>query len=310
MRILAALLFSLVTVASASAETITVPGHRTVIEAPAGFSPADDFAGAESDGGASITVVEFPGAAFAQLKAGLRPETFAANPRAKMSDVKVLPLARKDEYLAFEGTAVVEGVPFRRVVLVFHDAETTAFVTVNIPDALLRSGTITREAMLATLNHTGLGTRTPASPSFVFEAPGSFKPAGTVMNVLTMYNRAGKMPEERVATPAASIGVTKAPDLVVSGDPRTQGEAFFRHTHRSSNVGDVKIETVEIDGLKGFSYEAKSADGSPPEAYYSVYLIDGGHFLWLAGTAPADEAEATIPEFKTIFASFRLSPKR
>jgi hypothetical protein len=292
------------------AETIQPPGHRTKFEAPPAFKPDEGFAGAKGPSGASITIVEFPAVAFSEIKAHMTAETLASNPRSQMQDVKALSLARSDDYLAFEGRANVGGAPLWRALLVIHDDQTTAVIAANTPQAEIDSGAIKPEDVKASLSGAAFGEMRPAAPSFVFDTLGSFKQAGVVMNIATVYNRDGKLPAVKPNPPVASFAIIKAPNARVGPDPRAQGEAILKNDHGKplSDVVVTQTQPTRIAGLEGFAYEGERGAGALAERLYGVYLIDGERFIWIGGSAPVGEA-ATIAELKQIFSSFRLLAK-
>ena len=295
----------------ARAETIQPPGHRTKFEAPAGFKPDDNFAGAKGPSGASITIVEFPAVAFAEIKAHLSAETLARDPQSPMQDVQALTLARSDDYTAFEGRSEIGGAALRRSILLIHDGQTAAVIVANTPQAAIDSGALKPEDIKASLSGAAFGEMRPAAPTFAFDSLGSFKQAGVVMNIATVYNRDGKLPERKPDPPVASFAVIKAPNAQVGPDPRAQGEAILKNDHGrpSPDVVVKQTQPTKIGGLEGFAYEADRGAGAVAERLYGVYLIDGEKFIWIGGSAPAGEA-ATIAELKQIFASFHLLAKK
>lgn len=299
-------------IAPASAGTFQLPGSRVVIEAPAGFALSSDFVGLEHPSGASIIIVDFPAAAYVQLKAGFNPKALA---RANFIDAKPLKLTRGDDFLAFEGK--VGGV-MTRFMLVVADDKTTALLTVNIPDQALESGAIARrdvERSLETVASKQIATE--FERNYTLGYLGSFKHAAdlNVLGKLSLYNLAGKLPGKPVERQEPNFTVLQIPVVQMNDAPTTDLKVRARRllsaTNKRSNTELVEEKPISISGLDGWEHTATAWQINTKEkvGLYSVTLLDKNDMLiQLLGSMPISDFEKLLPEYRKIAASFRRNP--
>jgi hypothetical protein len=145
-------------IAPAGVAQVQFPGAGSVgLEPPAGMVASSRFSGFEDAGsGASILIAQMPAEAFAQLEAGFTPEALLqkgiiAGERESRS------VAGASAAFLLRGTQSVQGVDFDKWMLIVGAPDTTAVITVQVPqeveaypdeaiDAALRSVTVTGAA--------------------------------------------------------------------------------------------------------------------------------------------------------------------
>lgn len=299
MRVLPAL--ALLLAVAASAQPVRVPGSRVLLEPPAGFQPAEGFAGfQDTRTSASIVVTEIPGAPLDEMVAGLTPEALAQQGFvvSKATDVAVATVPSR----LFRGIQAQGGVRFDKWVLVTGDSAGVVLVTAAVPvESPDRVGASLERAVL-TLSWTEAG---PADPfdglPFAFDPPEGlpeFRRAGA--NVLFTQNAgvAG------TGDPLYVAGMGWAP----LGDDLA--EAAARRIGQTATVADVgppEGRAVSVGERPGYEAVAEGVDTDDgrPVTVYLVLVPHGDGYALFQGLVGTDEAETWLARFRAATESVR-----
>ena len=276
---------------------------------PAGFAPAKAYSGFENVAlSASFVIMEMPGAAYDQIKAGFNAEALATK---GITNVELKTLTRSDEHFYLTG---VQNSPIGKVakfMLVIRDGDVSALVSGNVPETALSSGKLTVAAVEAALSGARIAaTAAPEKVLFTLSDLGPFKAAGTLAGTARAYTLDGVLSPPPGTPKTGRELFLVAPSL----DARPVGdlEAFTRTALPSlagvkeMNVG--KIEPITIGGLKGLAARAmaKDADDGKPLHVYHVVLANpaGGYFRMVGMTFEADPT-VRLAEFERMAKSFK-----
>ncbi len=299
----------------ASAKMQQVPASRITLDVPDGYSVSKQFPGFINETtGASVIAVEMPAAAFADFK----KDDFAAKLAANgFANVKAATLPFKGEHIYVTAEQATAAGAFAKFLLIFHDATTTAMLTVNVLKADVTSGKLKAsdvEAMLQTAALASAKAEAQVLP-FTLGYLGPFKAAGT-MGHAQLYTRDGKAapdtpdPGRALFVVAPSIDKTEIKDVALTS--KVALAAIF-----DIDAGTVVREgAVTVDGIAGYEIEIeapqKRASATVPGVKSAAYQIilpgKGGGYVRMLGTGTATEAAQLIPEFRKMAASFKAAP--
>ncbi|TDG29450.1 hypothetical protein [Paracraurococcus ruber] len=291
----------------AAAEAVFPPGASIGLVPPPGMRPATRFAGFEDpERAASITVNEFPAAAFDTVAGGLTPEALGQRGLrdARREDVRV---GGRDAVLI---TAASDAGPV--LILVAGSQDATAIVTAR-PGAGAAQGAV--EALRAAL--LGAAFRAPASlaeqlAALPFRLPvlAGFAPERTLGGNAVLLRPAGALGDPRsqpLLSIAASVGAAPEPGAL---------EAFARRAAASiPGLGPLRIRRaglVRFGDAAWFDIEGDAAwtDAVPPGPLLvrqAIRLTPAGYVRAVL-IAPAAEAGPHGENFARVLAALEPRP--
>lgn len=291
--------------APALAERRTAHGTRLSLDLPASFRPARTFAGFEDPAlGASVVVLEAPGAAYAAMSSGMTPEALA---QRGVRDAVAGKLARSDEHVyltARQGAAEGEFIKF---ILLVKDALTTALVTVNVPTGKTE-GALAPERIAAALAGARLeNARAPALELFRFGYLGPFRLAAALMGSARVYTLTGEMPVQRLPVPQPVLIVAPSLSKLPLGDVVAFSERALAQFDGLREARIAEKRTATIGGAAGAILTGEGRDTETGEMLVFYQAIapsaEGGYFR-LIGLAPAVDGARFAAEFARIGESF------
>jgi hypothetical protein len=293
----------------AHAEVVQAQNSRVIFDVPNGFVSAKQFAGFQNDAlQTSFVVVDMPAAAYDQLKTGLTPEGLAAK---GVMAAKPGTLARADDYIYLTAEQKSPIGVIAKFLLVLRDTTTTAFITGNVPKAMITDGTIdtdTIEKILASASFAPAAL--PAKPAFSLSERGRFTDAGAFMGTARLYTLDGKI-DPAMKTPGRAVFIVgPSLDLRPVGDLRAVSRLAMEQMAAATNIKITSTDDVTISGLQGVAIKATAKTTETPAfplAIYQVILVrpEGGYFRMIGRTSEIDPTQ-TMAEFERMARSFKM----
>src|SRR5262245_17868816 len=115
----------------AQAEPMQAPKSRVVLDLPEGYQASDLFSGfVNEETGASFVIMELPAKAYGSLAKGFSAEALG---KKGITEVESGQLERTGDHIYMTGKQGSPAGPFAKHIMIFHDAQTTAMITGNIP---------------------------------------------------------------------------------------------------------------------------------------------------------------------------------
>lgn len=303
--LLKAILLSVRRTRSLPGPYVHFPSIGIEMKRPPGFKPGPDFAGfSDQEGKSSLMAVRIPAkfdeatADFASERLEAQGVHVAARENVEVDGIPAL-------LISMEQT--LPGVKVKKKVLAFADGEDTVAITATWPEEA--------DAELAIpLNTAILGVKksaTPADPTadipFTLTATGKLKPTRSISGMLAFTDDGNP---HRSDSPAGKPLLRSGPAIEQNPpeDKQAYAEGRARHFPGLKVEQLTSVEPVTIDGLEGYEIVAPAEDrrSKTPLILYEVILYHGNANYALLGTAAADQAEAWLPEFKSLARSFRL----
>ncbi len=290
--------------AAAAPGPAPIPGSRVVLAPPPGFAPSSSFAGFVDEAGhASITVLDFPAPAFTDFVTGMTTEALT---------VRGLKVARNErrridghDAMWIEGEQPVQGSRVAKWLVIVAAPAATAMVTVNQPVAGLSPER--RSAIEAALQSIAV----TAQP---IVAPRDALPYQVTEVSPFVFSRAlmgaGMMFEDRADHSARRADLFVGHSLGSSRVQAGQEEQFALTLLQGiDTIVEPAIESsrpVEQDGLAGLELAATAKDrtSGAPLTIYQTILFDGDRYFRLVGTTTRAAADANLPKFRQMLASF------
>ncbi|HEX2206818.1 MAG TPA: hypothetical protein VHG93_03995 [Longimicrobium sp.] len=289
--------------AGAFAQPQAVPGMHVTMEPPAGFIPAQRFAGFQrEEAQASIMVTEVP-APFSTMETRLTPESFAAEGMQFRGADSVTVDGMRGRLISVAQQA--RGMTYEKWALMFGNDSLTVIVTATWPRehaASLREPL--RRAVLST-RWAGAAPEDPlAGLGFAVDAGSRLRVARRFGNML-LLNDTGTLPNATPGSPLLMVGRSVAPaDL---RDMEAFAQWRLRQARTVSGISGISGAAVTIDGAQGYEIVADAVDteSGTPLGIYQVVLAEGTQYLLIQAMVGADRAEVFIPEFQAIARSLR-----
>lgn len=298
---------------SAQAEYRQPPNSRIAIDLDKRFIPAPRFSGfIDPENSASYVMIQMPAAAYDELKS--IPDHAETLAQRGMTDAKIGTLPeRTGEYVYFTATQTQNEIRVAKFILIFTEKGLTGFVTVNVAESVLESGTLTREQVEQTLATVKISD-TPGPPEKLFELGylGPFKLAASIAGTAELYNTSGTGPQAGLnrLSKEAAIMVAPSVDQSVVGDIEQAAKARFNGLTGIYDSRIVSEDRVTIGGLDGYRITGEAAtEKQKSERSIAVIFVmlsgqDGGYFI-LFGTVPIAQKTRLLPELEKVIASFR-----
>ncbi len=302
---------TLTAISGAAAEPQQAAGSRVAMTVPAGFTPASAYSGFENAAlSASFVILEIPGAAYDQIKAGFNAEALATK---GIGNVELKSLQRPDEHLYVTGMQDSPIGKITKFMLVIRDGDVAALVSGNIPEKAISSGKLTVAAVETALAGARIATKAaPEKVLFTLGDLGVFKAAGTLAGTARAFTLDGVLSPPPGAPKIGRELFLVAPSL----DARPVGdlEAFTRKALPSlAGVTEVKVgpmKPVTISGLTGLATSATGQDdgvGKPLHIYHVVLVNPAGGYYRIVGMTYEADPKPRIAEFERMAQSFQLA---
>ncbi len=290
------------------------PGSRVALAIGENFSPSDRFTGfVDENSGASVVVVELPGAAYEQLKRlGDTAQAFEA--QGLLNVERVTLRGRQGDYVYLRGQQKTALVDYAKYVLIFPEQGLTVMITANIPEAALTSGAVTGAAIETIFASATVKPEAMQADSlFTLGYLGPFEEDLSLLGTTKGYRLRGEGPA-RPDDPGLRPLFLVAPSLTQAPIPNLSlfAERSFQTIEQ---VRDKSIEArnaLTVAGLDAFEVLGAGTDarsGEPCLVYQVVIEAAHGGYFRLVGLAPASEREKYLAEFRRISESFAPKPK-
>lgn len=300
-----------------------LPDSRVRLPLPSGFEPARNFRGFIHTSGASIVIIEVAGSAYDRMANSLTARLLSSR---GVRDAKPLDLGRSDRHVAIAGRQATTGGWFQKLMLALGDARSTALITANLPEVALRSGLISRTAVVDALRRAELGPPTPPrSLPFRLGRGSNLKYAGSIKGTGYIFTETGMMPRAadadaneanrangaRETTPAGMMIVS---EIVRPAVPERQREpvatGLLMQLSAFTDTLVQRRERVLINGLAAVQLEAGAvarAGGQSVALHQTTVFTGRGRLYRLLGIAPADRRRELFADFDEAARGFRVT---
>jgi len=303
-----ALAFALVIGACASPapdpERRTIPGTRIALFVPDGFAVSQRFPGLErEDGVTSVMVTEVPGPV-AAIRDALDAEGLADR-GMRLLDSEEVVVGGRQALLVHAQLELAPGAVLRRWILVFGEGQATAMLSASTPLAVEdRLGPVLRKVLLGAEWSPEARVDTWAGLGFTLTESDALKVSDRLPNMIS-FTRGGHRGALSPSEPLFLAG------SAVSGSGVRDLEAFARR--QLSGIAEIEAiavdssRSLELDGLPAHELVASARDVRTglPLHVYQVVAADGDRYFVLQGIVGADGADAFMPQFRELAASFR-----
>ena len=298
-----AILLALAIPAAAAAQPQAVPGMRVLLQPPAGFEPADRFAGFQRvEERASIMVTEIP-TSFAEMDAGLNAQALATQGMTLRDSEPFSADGLRGRLLSVTQQGP-DGATYEKWVLFFGSDSVTAIVTATYPQAV--AGTLSQPMKQAVLSSRwssqGPADRLAGLPFRITERP-RLRIANRTGNML-LLNGTGALPH-----PPGSPMLMVAPSISEGDMSDLEGFARRRlgQTEGMTGLTNLTGTSLTVDGATAYELVADAADAEDgtPVKLYQLVLAEGRHYILVQGFAAPDKAAEFIPEFREVARSLR-----
>jgi len=297
-----ALSFLVCTLAGAT-ERARIPGTTASLEPPAGFSPAEKFAGFQrEDLGASIMVTEIPAPAADMMK-GMTKENMATRGMTLLSSSSERVSGR--EALLLHAAQRVAENEFLKWLLVTGDETKSVMIVATFPKrAEGEVGAALRRAVLsASWSATATGDRFEGL-DFRVTPTDKLKIAGRLSNVLILSETGGMAsadPNGAVYFVGSSISEARIVDLPTFAEERAKQSAQIKELRTQSG------REIEMGGLAAYELLGDAKDqktGIPLRFYQVIAPLEEGYVI-VQGLVGVERADELLAEFHSISQSFR-----
>lgn len=281
------------------------PGSRVVIELPEHFTPSNLFTGFSSDTtGATVVILELPGQAYDEMRAGFTPEALARQGVRNATSAK---LPRPDDHLFMVAEQTSPSGDVAKFFVLFRDGGVTVLVSANIPKGSLDNGDIPRAAIEHALASARTSDAPAAAPAlYTLGYLGPFQEAGVLLGHSRLYTEDGRLQAPEGGELRAAFIVAPSIDR----RPIADLGAFSRVQFQSlaADPGQPILRTLTVSGLDAVEIVTSAEDNampSPADGFYQLVVrLSGGGYFRLVGTAPMARWPALLPEFRRMGESF------
>lgn len=299
----------------ALAEFRQPPNSRIAIDLDERYIPAPRFSGFfDPESSVSYVMIEMSGGAYDELKS--MPDHTENLAQRGMTDARISKLpGRTGEYVYFTATQTQAGIRIAKFILIFSEKGLTGLVTVNVPETILESGTLTRKQVEKTLATVKMSDKPgPQAKLFKLGYLGPFKLAAKIAGTGELYNLSGTVPKSGVNRLAKEAAIIVAPSLDQSAIGAIERAAKARFMSLTG-LYDLKITSgkrVTISGFEGYRISGEAASGKDrSERDIAVIFVmlsgkEGGYFI-LFGTVPIAQKAELMPEQDKVISSFKAA---
>lgn len=296
------LLAGLVAAGAALAQPSYPPGSRVGLTPPKDMVAAKRFSGFENPAkAASISVVEMPAEAYAQLATGLTKEALAGQ-GVTLTAREELKLDGKPAIL-IAGDQSVGGTKLRKWLLAVSDPATTAFVAAQS----LAEGGYTEQEMQAALKSVAL--RAPlgidqqlAALPFKLGTTGGFRPVRSIGGTSLLLTDGPLDMVKAVEQPVLILSSAFGP-VPPAGEAREQ---FARAALASNQTfKDLRVERAEPFRLKGQDWHEIVATATEAASGRAVVVVQTfrfgqGGYVRMVGLTRAETRDRDLPRFRAV----------
>ncbi|HWM93924.1 MAG TPA: hypothetical protein VN493_24415 [Thermoanaerobaculia bacterium] len=298
----AGMILTLLVSALAAADPVRVPGTKTSLEPPQGFSPSDRFPGfQDAETQSSIMVTELPAPGTVMMK-GMTKEALASRGMTLISSTTEKVDGR--EALLLHVAQAAGGTEYLKWMLVTGDEETGVMVVGTFPK--------TAEAQVGAAIRTSVLTasRSAASSGDPFEGlsyrvtpTAKLKLAGRI-NVMLLLSESGRMGPLPSAEPfyivGPSVGEVRIADLKVFSETRARQTEY-------KDIQNISGRAVTVGGLEAYELVADAKDTKDGTAlrFYQVIVPEGDRYYIVQAMVGAERAAELLPEFRKVTDSLR-----
>lgn len=284
---------------AATADIVTIPGTSVTIDAPAGFTVANSFAGLESlETGSSITITELPAESYAELSRIFTDVDLAAQSFAQQG----IAITRGNSLDTASGPASVlvgsqsfDGGMVGKYLALFR-GDMVTLITFNVMDAEQLSEAAVDTAVKSVQLAAALSTEEKvAQLPFSFDVPPPF----TVGNVLFGATVALQTFEGTDPTGLMPVAIIARAFEPVSGEsnPAVLGQQLLRRIRRFENSQVSVSEPVEFVGVPG-NYLVAEFEGRTLVHYVGVPA--DGMYIQLLSFGESDQLASVLPQVRQI----------
>ncbi len=281
-----------------------VPGTRVRLAPPAGFEPAERFAGfqrEELQAAIMVSVLPFPAA---EMRRGMTREALAKQGMTLLATETVTVDGGETQLLRLSQAA--GGASWLKWMVVLGDAETAVLVVAIFPagageelDAAIKAAVLG-----ATLDASGPVDLAEGLP-FSLEPGAVLKLASRLGNMLLLTESGQPVaagPHEAVLVVGCSFDVEPPADL------RAFSEARVRQTVELTGIGNLRGRDLLVGGLPAHETLADAADEDSGIAMllYQVVVPDERGYFLLQGLVSAERTAEVLPVFRAVTATFSL----
>jgi hypothetical protein len=299
----AAAAISIGSATAGAADSVRVPGTRTSLQPPTGFSLADRFPGFQrADLQSSIMVSEIP-APVTDMMNGMTKEGLAKKGMTLLSS-KAEQVDGRDALLLHVAQTAA-GKEFLKWMLVTGDRQTTLLIVGTFPkQAADQVGAAVRSSVLSTSWVPGRAPDHFEGLPFRVTPTQKLKLAGRMSNMVIL-TESGTMAPKGPAEALYLIGSSVSDAQV--GDLPGFSEARARHTAEVKDLRNLDGRASKVGELAAYELVADGKDAKTGTAMrlYQVIAPEGSQYLIIQGLVGADRAAELLPEFRRITASFR-----
>jgi hypothetical protein len=289
---------------TSAADPAQAPGSRVVLDLPEGFAASPNFSGfMHVSNGTTIVLLEVPAAAFREMALGLEPELLS---KKGIQNAKAGTLNRQGEYRYVTGEQPSSVGPYAKHILLFQQDPVTALVSINVPKAVIESGSADHQTFERILESARIDSNASEKP-FTLGYIGPFRDTGSFIGQSHFYaygdDPATPDPNQRpTLTIAASLDSPRIENLDATG---RDGLAALAGSKAPETIESLPIE---IAGLEGVEQVAPPSENGRPGLYQVILQGKDNGYYRIVGSAPAIYWSALLPEFRKISASF--APRR
>jgi len=291
------------------AEFRQAPNSRVAIDIEQSFESSNRFSGFIDESlGASFVIIEFPLAAYDELKGMADHRERLAE--QGLTEAEEAELAGRDgEYVYFTGTQDAPAGPVGKFVLIFKENGLTAMIVANVPETTLQAGTFSRadiETVLATA--TVKDKAAPAQDLFEFGYLGPFKDSFALAGTTRTYSTSGIQPR------SGENRIVEEPMLMVAPsldnrrvEPKSAAHRTFQGLGGLTSKSVEQESAVRIGGLDGYRITGGVSDestGGKLAIHLVVLAGDPNGYFVIVGTTPQADKAKFMPEIEKVIESF------
>lgn len=300
----ALLVLTLVLAGGAPAGAAPVPGTRVSLEAPQGFTAAQQFPGFQhAESGASIAVSELRAPA-AQVSAGFTAEGLATKGMRLISAERAT-IARREARLILVAQSAA-GLEFQKWIAVFGDGGQTVILIASFPAARAASlaGPLKRTLLAARWDPTAQVGAFEGLPFRVRETA-VLKITDRLANaILLTAGAAGSpvAPEDPLVVVGTSLGEVEV------GQIEDFARQRLSQTSQIAGLTALTGKAGTLAGLPAYELVAEAVDRKTgaPLAVYQALAVDGDRYFLVQGLVGRSRAQDFLAQFQDIARSLEV----
>ena len=279
-----------------------IPGTRTRLAIPSGFSIAEDFTGlVRRDIGASVLVAEIPTSA-RDMQTGLTEEALTSR------GLSVLRRERMNvafgEVVFIEATQLAQGIEMHKWIVVGGNAGNTIMLTANVPETLAPElGEMLRGVLLSAEWDPALTPDPGGAFAFRVQESADLKVSRNLGGALVLTPNGAKQLSSPLA-PILVISRTTSPEAVSD-----LGAAARERLNATRTIDDVSIRdetTFDIAGMPAAEVTATAtANNGQPVVVYQAAGFDGTHLVYVQAFVEPPLESRYLPQFREIARGLR-----